>query len=516
MTRMPSRRDLLKGLAAAGGYYAFRGLLPDRALAATSGRFPAGVWGGNVPTWCHEYFRDGGKVPTAAPSRRVDVCIVGGGLGGLAAGYKLRDASILLLEHLDRLGGHAVRDRWNGVWYSGAAAYFVTPEPPLDALYEELKFPLTKIQEPADSAILSWNRILDTFGSGLERLPYPASVRRDFARAKKDFIEILNSDDLPLMPLADTSEASKKYDELTFADWMLKEKKYHPAVKAYVDLYCRSAFGAPSSEHVSAFAGLNFYTSEFDDRYSFPGGNAVAAELLRDAIDKAGPNRILSGATAISVEPKGDRVHVTYVDRSGRAACVEAKVAVMASPKYITRHIVKGLPSDQADAMKELAYGSYVVANVLCKSPIAESSYDTWTDVSPFTDFIVADWVSRGPDRKAKTRQQVLSVYYPVAYQHAMLLTDEAYDAYRDRVVENLDVLYPGAAAKIEDVRLYRWGHALCHARPGWYTRKAPIASRPLGRILFAHSDNQGLPAFEAALVEGMTAAEEARKALAS
>jgi monoamine oxidase len=317
------------------------------------------------------------------------------------------------------------------------------------------------------------------------------------------------------MPLADTSDASRKFDEVTFADWMLKEKKYHPAVKAYVDLYCRSAFGAPSSENVSAFAGLNFYVSEFDDRYSFPGGNALAAELLRDAVDKAGANRILSGATVVSVEPKGDRVFVTYVDRNGRPACIDAKAAVMASPKYITRHLVRGLPADQAEAMGELKYGSYVVANVLCKTPIAESSYDTWTDVSPFTDFIVADWVTRGADRKAKTRQQVLTVYYPVSYQHALLLTDDAYDAYRGRVVENMEVLYPGAAAKIEDVRLYRWGHALCHAAPGWYTKRSPIASRAFGRILFAHSDNQGLPAFEAALVEGMTAAEEARKTIA-
>jgi hypothetical protein len=81
-------------------------------------------------------------------------------------------------------------------------------------------------------------------------------------------------------------------------------------------------------------------------------------------------------------------------------------------------------------------------------------------------------------------------------------------------VVEHMDILYPGAAAKIEDVRLYRWGHALCHAMPGFYTKKAHIAARPLGKVLFAHSDNQGLPAFEAALVEGMTAAESALKML--
>jgi monoamine oxidase len=254
--------------------------------------------------------------------------------------------------------------------------------------------------------------------------------------------------------------------------------------------------------------------SEFSDRYSFPGGNALAAELIRDAVDAAGANRILSGTTAISVEAKGSGVVVTYVDRNGRPAAIEAKAAIMASPKYITKHIVKGLPKDQSDAMGELKYGSYIVANVLCTKPIVQTSYDTWTDCAPFVDFIVADWVTRAPGQAAKLGQQVLTVYYPVGYEHGQLLMPEAYDLFRDRVVEHMEILYPGAAAKIEDVRLYRWGHALCHAGPGWYTKKAPIASRRLGPVLFAHSDNQGLPAFEAALVEGMTAADEAAKIL--
>jgi hypothetical protein len=510
---MTKRRDFLRGMAAGGAYFAFHGLLPP-SIYAQGKKFPPGVWGGNVPTFCHDLVRDGGVIPKVAPSRKVEVVIVGGGLAGLTTAYKLGSANIVLLEHLDRVGGHAVRDRWNGVWFSGAAAYFVEPEPPLDELYAELKFPLVKIAEPADSAILNYNKITDTFGAGLEKLPYPASVRRDFARAKKDFIEILNGDDCPLMPLGETSEASKKFDTVTFADWMRKEKKYHPAVKDFVDLYCRSAFGAPSSEYVSAFAGLNFYVSEFSDRYSFPGGNALAAELIRDKVDAAGPNRILSGATAINVEQSASGVIVTYVDRNGRPAAIEAKVAVMASPKYITRHIVKGLPKDQMDAMGELKYGSYLVANVLCTSPISQGSYDTWTDCAPFADFIVADWVTRGPGNVSKSPQQVLTVYYPIGYAHGELLMPEAYDQFRDRVVEHMDILYPGAAAKIEDVRLYRWGHALCHAMPGWYTKKSEIASRPLGKVLFAHSDNQGLPAFEAALVEGMTAAESALKML--
>jgi monoamine oxidase len=509
-----NRRDFLKTVAAAGGWFAFKGLDASRLLAANPKKFPPGVWGGNVPTWCHDLVRDGGKIPQVAPSRRVDVCVVGGGLAGLCAAYKLRDTNVLVLEHLDRIGGHAVRDRWSDIWYSGAAAYFVEPEEPLSTLYSDLKLPIKAIAEPSDSGILSWNRILDTFGSGIDKLPYPAAAKKDFARFKRDMMSIYDGDDLPLMPLSETSDASRQYDRTNFADWLLEEKKYHPALKAYLDLYARSAFAAPSCREVSTFAFLNFYTSEFYPRYTFPGGNALAAERLRDEIDAAGENRILSNATAVRIEPKGEGVVVTHVDKAGRFSAVEARVAIMASPKYISKHLVAGIPKDQEAAMSEIQYGSYVVANVLCSSAISDNSYDTWVDTAPFTDFVVADWIARGADKRATKPQQVLTVYYPVGYDKGLLLTDNAYDLYRDAVVEHLGYLFPGSESKIEDVRLNRWGHALCHAGPGWYTQKSELAKRPVGKVLFCHSDNQGLPAFESALPEGLAAAEAARKML--
>jgi len=507
---MTTRRDFLRQVALAGGWFAFRGLTPSSASAAAGKTFPKGTWGGNFPSFCHDIVRDRKPLPPVASNRTVDVVIVGGGLAGLSAAYKLRDMNVLVLEHLDRIGGHALRDRWSDIWYSGASAYFVEPEPPLDALYEELALPMKKIHEPADSAILSWNPVSDTFGAGIAKLPYPQKVKDDFKRAKADWLEMGESDDYPLMPLADTSEASKALDKLTFADWLMKEKKYHPALKELIDLYCRSAFGAPSSSDVSAFAGLNFWLSEFTDRYTFPGGNAQCGEILRDRIDAAGANRILSGATVIQVENTTGGVKVTYVDRNGRPSAVDAKAAIVACPKYIAKHLVKGIPADQLAAMNELHYGTYLVANVLCNASITESAYDTWTDCAPFTDVIVADWVTRTPGEK-RPGKQVLTVYYPLGYANAMVLSDDVYDTFRNEVVAHLDLLFPGAEAKIEDVRLYRWGHALCHAGPGWYTTKSELNRRPLGRILFGHSDNQGLPAFESALAEGLLQSEAAR-----
>jgi protoporphyrinogen oxidase len=237
--------------------------------------------------------------------------------------------------------------------------------------------------------------------------------------------------------------------------------------------------------------------------------------MLHAAVEKAGRGRVLSPATAVHVEPRERDVAVTYLDREGKAHLVEARAVIMACPKFVARNILRGIPKDQEAAMRELTYGSYVVANALCSEPIVEASYDTWTNEAPFTDFIVADWVSRtGVARRAPTRHQVLSVYWPTAYDHESPLRDGSFAAYREGTIKGLAKLLPGAERKIVDVRLARWGHALCHGKPGWYTEKSEIVKRALGRVHFAHSDNQGLPAFESALVEGLEAAKRARELL--
>jgi hypothetical protein len=379
-----------------------------------------------------------------------------------------------------------------------------------------MKFPLKKIEEPSDSAIIEGKYVLDTFGGGAGRLPFSEAARKDFARMRREMEALLESDDYPNMPIGEATAEARKLDRLTWADWLLKERGFHPEVKSFVDLYCRSALGAPSAEHLSAFAGLNFWASEFMPRYTFPGGNALAAEMLAEAVEKAGRGRIVKPATAVQVEPRAGEVAVTYLDRERTAHLVEAKVVIMACPKFVARNIVQGLPKDQEAAMRELTYGSYVVANALCAEPVVEASYDTWTNAAPFTDFIVADWVSRsGAARRAPTRHQVLSVYWPTAYDHDTPLRDGSYASYKEGTIRGLAQLLPGAEKKIVDVRLARWGHALCHGRPGWYTEKSEIVKRAVGRVHFAHSDSQGLPAFESALVEGLEAAKRAREALA-
>ena len=150
-----TRRQFLIGAAGTAGYLGLSGAFPRLAFASPDLGAPSGVWGGSEPGHCHDTVRDGGTIPAPSSRRTAQVCVIGGGLSGLAAAYRLRDTDVVLLEHLDATGGHASRGRWRDVYYSQCAAYFVEPEDPLDKFYDEMKFPIAKIEEPSDSALIA-------------------------------------------------------------------------------------------------------------------------------------------------------------------------------------------------------------------------------------------------------------------------------------------------------------------------------------------------------------------------
>jgi len=70
-------------------------------------------------------------------------CVVGGGISGLAAAYRLRvtagpDATITLLDPADRLGGVLRTERVGGQWFDVGAEAFVARRPEVPALLAEL------------------------------------------------------------------------------------------------------------------------------------------------------------------------------------------------------------------------------------------------------------------------------------------------------------------------------------------------------------------------------------------
>ena len=189
--------------------------------------------------------------------------------------------------------------------------------------------------------------------------------------------------------------------------------------------------------------------------------------------------------------PEKEEVQVTYM-LGGELKTVAAKAVIMATPKFITRRIVDGLPEKQSEAMQQIRYIPYPVVNLIFDKPVFNHGYDTWCPGNTFTDFVVADWViQKQPGYKQKFN--ILSCYTPMKEEErSQLLSETGARKIAANVLSDFQNLMPGLNVDPIEVHIYRRGHPLYMSTPGLYTQVQPLARHPMDRIFFANTDSEG------------------------
>lgn len=457
--------------------------------------------GGEGFSACHA-LRDHALPAFPPPSRSVDVVVVGGGSSGYAAAEALRGSDYLVFEKEPVPGGNAVTETWNGLDYCTGSAWASVFSPDVDALFKRWKLDLLPIRG-ADSACFEgvwikdfWDGLPDS--PAIDKLPYPEGVKKGF----RDFNKAMAGIDL--------EREKDRLDARPFSDFF----KGSPApLKAYWDAFGPSNWGA-RTEHTSAYLGLQAARDwGKSTHYTFEGGLGVVTRKVWDSFPDADQKRFVFNATVVSVRREGKGALVTFI-KDGRPETVSARAVVMATPKYVTRHIVAGLPKGQAEAMAAMRYAPYGVFNLCFTRKVWGLGYDNWPVGSKsFTDFVQADWVTKG-DSGAPDGPQVLTLYSPMEEgERGVLLDDAASLARAEKAVEELAAVVPGCVDHLAEVRIFRRGHAMPMSIPGWYTKLQPAAGKDFAPVYFAHSDNFGEVSDVAyAALNGIEAAKKALK----
>jgi protoporphyrinogen oxidase len=471
------------------------------------------AWGGDTPQACHDYLLAprGKKIPWPdRPEARVEVAVVGAGLSGLAAAHALKGRETLVLEAAGQPGGVCLPGSYRGVAYPAGSAYFSVDaaDPEGRAWFRELGLdPEEVLVAPPASSLLHQGRWYPECFSpaGIKALPLPPEVRDRLAGFAGD----LGRREANWDPLKTPFMTHPEWDHYSLKHFLEAMMGFPPEVTGFFEPYCRSCLGAGPQE-ISAWAGLYFLIAEFSAAAgigSFPEGNARLVQALTASL--ARPVKVRQ--TVVGLKNLPDAVHLlVWDDATGQPWRLEAGIVVLATGKFVTSRL---LPPDcgwDVETFEAFRYSSYVVAALCGNLSLEAPGFESWVADEPaFSDFIMT------PRQAPPGSPRVMVVFAPQPYpggrQPLLARTPEQQG---EEILSAVARHFPGIEAEVEEIHLYRFGHAQVVPYPGFlHFLKGRMHSQE-GRLILAHSDLEGLPCIEAAIAQGIKAARRVQDAL--
>lgn len=466
-------------------------------------------WGGDVPQPCHDFLSARGRKPVwpERPEASVAVAVVGAGLSGLAAAHDLQGQEVVVLEAGSQPGGVCLSGSYQDIIYPAGSAYFYYDPEDADKLawFKNLGLEMEKVLvDPPASAL--WHQgqwYPDCFAAaGLKSLPVAPGVRDELLRLAEE----MTQQDEKWDPLATPFMTHPEWDRYSLAQFLERVWHLPPEEVRFFEPYCRSCLGAGPQE-ISAWAGLYFLMSEFSPASksgSFPEGNARLVQALATSL----PRPVQVQQTVVDLKVRPDAVHLLVWDGAAqRPWILEAGVVILATGKFITKRL---LPPDcgwDLESFEEFRYSSYVVAALCGNLSLEAPGFENWVTEEPaFTDFILH------PREARPGSPRVMVVFAPQPFpQGREPLLEKTPEEQGEEIVNATARHFPGLQEEVEEVHLYRFGHAQVVAYPGFIHFLKGRLSPQEGRLILANSDLEGLPCVEAALTQGQKAARRAR-----
>ena len=478
--------------------------------------------------------RDGRLPPASGAEERVPLVIAGGGVAGLAAGWRLAEAGFAdfaLLEMEREVGGNARAGADGVTAYPWGAHYLPVPNREARALIHMLRgFGIITGEDEGGAPIydpyqlcadleerLLWRGewqegLIPTTGlTAQERAEWArfdaamagfrASVGAD-GRAAFASPSVLSSRDPAFMAL----------DEVSFAAWLAREGYASAPLLAHIRYACRDDYGCEPGD-VSAWAGVHYFAGRRgwaaagagESELTWPEGNARLARLMAGRLR----GQIRAGHSVLRVARDGGEVLVDAYDHiSGRTRRIRAGAVVLAMPDFVARHVAGDFTPGPA-----MSYAPWVVANVaVSRLPWGTGVPLAWDNVSAAggsLGYVVATHqtsaAAEGPG--VLTWYQALSGGYPAGQRRGLLA--RGLGDWQREIAADLLAMNPELEGAIERIDVWRWGHGMVRPTVGFRRHPARVTQAG-GPVFRAHSDLSGLSLFEEAHYHGVAAAEGA------
>jgi hypothetical protein len=469
--------------------------------------------------------------------KQVNTVIVGGGVAGLAAAWKLSQnnlADFVLLELEREVGGTSRSGKGDPVGYPWGAHYLPVPfkeNTELISLLDEMQ--LTEGRDANGEVIVKEQYLCREpeervfyKGRWSEGLYLSAGAsdedRRQFTEFQAHIDRWVNwRDDAGrrafIVPVANCSTAAEvtSLDAVPFSDWLRQNGFTSERLLWYCDYACRDDYGL-KLDQTSAWAGLFYFCSrvrhsgaESQPFITVPQGNGQFVDHLATGIQ----DRVLNNHAVVAVVPTDNGVDVICL-AGDTLRGFHCKNLIFASPIFTAPYVIRGFREAAPFPANEFQHNAWFVANLFLKDrPKPRFTRDfplAWDNVlydSPSLGYVNATHqkgIDYGPT--------VLTYYYPMCHEQegrTKLFNYEWRDL-ADVCLSDIARAHPDIYELTDRLDIMRWGHAMISPRPNFmWTGVREKAMRPYRNIHFAHTDLSGIALFEEAFYHGLRAAGE-------
>ncbi|MFD2831367.1 NAD(P)/FAD-dependent oxidoreductase [Corticicoccus populi] len=442
-----------------------------------------------------------------------DVVVVGAGLAGLSAAWKLQEYDIEVIEYADRTGGRIHSEKRGDYWLNWGGHVYAGEGSATDNLFKSVGVSAEPVPGTLSAMSLNGKLLLNgrvEFYPFRVPMSWKSRISLLFAGAKVR---------LAVMKYGKAAEHRKGETYFEYQQRILEfmnDKTFseftgdlpEDADAIFRPTVSRST-GNP--EEISAGAGIGYFHMIWNKKEGLSRNIIGGPSVLTEKISGALGERLKLSAKVERVVQYDNYVSVTYI-KDGERRTIEAEYVIMATPAPITKLIVENFEKDLSQALGEIKYGPHVSAAFLTD----ETDEQVWDDVyafaTPKRSFDIFIHSSNIVHSKSSERKQgsTFMTFSPAARgRHLLDKTDEEI---LEMYLKDLNEILPGFEEKVIEAKVEKFPLGSAYVYPGRAGIQACLTENK-GRIFLA-GDYLGTLYTETAVQTGFKASDEIEQLL--